>query len=255
MKKIKLGVDGAAGRMGQAICQVAESQFQPKTEIGALFSRQEIGHPKKQPKTEAVLAVVDVLIDFSSPRNTMNNLALCQDSGTALVIGTTGLDRDQEARIAAAAKHIPILYSANMSVGVNLMMAMVEKAATSLGDQVDIEIVEAHHKHKKDAPSGTALALGKTIASAYEWDFDEHAVLARQGNDSQRREQEIGFVTIRAGEIIGDHTVMFVGENEQFEIRHKALRRDVFAEGAIRAALFLHEQQPGLYSMRNCLGL
>lgn len=255
MSKIKLGVDGAAGRMGQAICQLSEGQFANQVEIGALFSRQNIGHPKKYSKTPAALTAIDVLIDFSSPRNTMNNLELCRENRVPLVVGTTGLSAGQEAELKAVAKDIPILYSANMSVGVNLMMALVEKTAQGMGEDLDIEIVEAHHRHKKDAPSGTALALGKTVAAAYDWNFDEHAMLSRQGTDCQRKQQEIGFATVRAGEIVGDHTVMFVGENEQIEIRHKALKREVFAEGAVKAALYLAKQSAGLYSMRDCLGL
>lgn len=255
MAKIRIGVDGAAGRMGQAICQISENQFASQVEIGALFSRQAIGHPKNHSKTSSALNVIDVLIDFSSPQNTMNNLVLCQENSLPLVIGTTGLNAAQEEKIRQAAKEVPVLYSANMSVGVNLMMVLIEKAALGMGDKIDIEIIEAHHRYKKDAPSGTALALGKAVAAAYEWNFDEHAVLSREGNNCVRQDQEIGFAAIRAGEIIGDHTVMFVGENEQIEIRHRALKREVFAEGAVKAAIFLSSQKPGLYSMRDCLGL
>ncbi len=203
----------------------------------------------------AALDDFDVLIDFTRPEVTLANLAACRAAGRHLVIGTTGLSDVQQAEIAAAASDIAIVFAPNMSVGVNLCLKLLDLAARVLGDTVDIEVIEAHHRHKVDAPSGTALRMGEVVAEALGRDLKDCAVYGREGQTGERERKTIGFETIRAGDIVGDHTVLFAGTGERVEITHKASSRMTFANGAARAAAWLMERQTGLYDMQDVLGL
>jgi 4-hydroxy-tetrahydrodipicolinate reductase len=197
----------------------------------------------------------DVLVDFTSPEATMDHLAYCRANNKAMVIGTTGLSNDQQQSLQAAAAEIPILFAPNMSVGVNLCLKLLEDAARVLGDEVDIEITEAHHRFKKDAPSGTALKMGSVIAETLGRDLEECAVYGREGVSEERDRKTIGFSTIRAGDIVGDHTVTFASLGERVEITHKASSRMTFASGAVRGVQWIVAQENGFYSMRDVLEL
>ncbi|MBP9044876.1 MAG: 4-hydroxy-tetrahydrodipicolinate reductase, partial [Moraxellaceae bacterium] len=204
---------------------------------------------------EAVINDFDVLIDFTVPAATIANLALCQQHGKRIVIGTTGLDDAQKAQLQAAAADAGVVYSGNYSVGVNVTLRLLELAAQAFGDSVDIEIIEAHHRHKVDAPSGTALMMGEAVAGALDRDLKQVAVYERHGHTGPRARESIGFQTIRGGDIVGDHNVMFIGEGERIEIRHVATSRMNFANGAVRAACWVQQQASGLYDMRDVLNL
>jgi 4-hydroxy-tetrahydrodipicolinate reductase len=195
------------------------------------------------------------LIDFTRPEGTMAHLAACVQAGVSMVIGTTGLTDAQKADIAAASRHIRILLAPNMSVGVVTSYKLLELAAKALQDGYDVEIVEAHHKHKVDAPSGTALQMGEVVAKAQGKLFQDVAVLSREGHTGARKPGSIGFAAVRGGDIIGDHTVMFIGDGERIEISHKSGSRASYAQGALRAVRFLAKQAPGLYDMYDVLGL
>jgi len=197
----------------------------------------------------------DVLVEFTTPAATMDHLARCRRAGRAMLIGTTGLDSDQRRQIVEAGEDIPVILAANTSVGVNLCVALLEMASRVIGDVTDIEIVEAHHRHKVDAPSGTALLMGQAIASALGRNLDEDGVFSREGHTGARTAREIGFSTIRGGDIAGEHTVMFIGDSERLEITHRATDRKIFARGALRATVWLSGQPPGLYTMADVLGL
>ncbi len=201
-----------------------------------------------------VIAGVDVLIDFSTVPATLANVANCQKFGCKMVIGTTGFSQAQRDEIVAASERIAICFAPNMSVGVNLCFKLLAVAAQSLGDEVDIEIIEAHHRHKRDAPSGTALRMGEVVASALGRDLEACAVYGREGMTEERQRQTIGFETIRAGDIVGEHTVMFAGAGERVEITHKATSRMTFASGAVRAAQWLEHKDAGFYDMQDVLG-
>jgi 4-hydroxy-tetrahydrodipicolinate reductase len=203
----------------------------------------------------AVTDAFDVLIDFTRPEATLANLAVCRASGRRMVIGTTGFDDIQKQQIAAAAGESAIVFAPNMSVGVNLCLKLLDLAARVLGDEVDIEVIEAHHRHKVDAPSGTALRMGEVVAEALGRDLKDCAVYGREGHTGERDRKTIGFETIRAGDIVGDHTVLFAGTGERVEITHKASSRMTFANGAARAAGWLMDRQTGLYDMQDVLGL
>jgi len=196
-----------------------------------------------------------VLVDFTRPEGTLEYMAICREQGKAMVIGTTGFDEAGKAAIRAAAEDIPIVFAANFSVGVNLVLKLLEKAAKVMGEYADIEIVEAHHRHKVDAPSGTALAMGEAIADAMQWKLDEHAVYTREGHTGERQPQSIGFATVRAGDIVGEHTAMFADIGERVEITHKASSRMTFANGAVKSALWLKDKKSGLFDMRDVLDL
>jgi len=202
-----------------------------------------------------VLDAFDCLIDFTSPAATLHHLEVCRAAGRKQVIGTTGLDAAQKAQIAAAGADMGIIFAPNMSIGVNLCFKLLDIAARVLGDEVDIEIIEAHHRHKVDAPSGTALRMGEVVAAALGRNLAEVAVYGRQGQTGARERRTIGFETIRAGDVVGEHSVWFVGEGERVEIAHKASSRMNFAKGAVRAALWLGGQPNGLYDMQDVLGL
>ncbi|MDD2892364.1 MAG: 4-hydroxy-tetrahydrodipicolinate reductase [Halothiobacillaceae bacterium] len=202
-----------------------------------------------------VLPGSDVVIDFTRPEATLHYLPLCVAAGVPMVIGTTGFSTEQRARIETAAMHIPIVLAANFSVGVNLCLKLLDTAARVLDDGFDVEIIEAHHRHKVDAPSGTALALGHAVANALGRDLNECAVYGREGITGERDPKTIGFSTVRGGDIVGDHTVLFAGLGERLEITHKASSRMTFARGALQAALWLKGREPGLYDMQDVLGL
>ncbi len=203
----------------------------------------------------AGLADAQVLIDFTRPQGTLEHLRVCRELGVQLVVGTTGFDDAGKAAIAAASEEIAIVMAPNMSVGVNVVMKLLATAAKALGEGYDVEIVEAHHRHKVDAPSGTALAMGETIAGALGRDLEACAVYGREGVTGEREQQTIGFATVRGGDIVGDHTVMFCGTGERIEIAHKSSSRATYAQGSLRAVRFLARQPRGLFDMNDVLGL
>ncbi|MEW5838275.1 MAG: 4-hydroxy-tetrahydrodipicolinate reductase [Pseudomonadota bacterium] len=202
-----------------------------------------------------VLPGTDVLIDFTRPEATLHYLPLCVAAGVPMVIGTTGFNAEQKAVLTQAATHIPIVLAANFSVGVNLCLKLLDTAARVLGDDFDVEIIEAHHRHKVDAPSGTALALGRAVADALGRDLGDCAVYGREGITGERDAKTIGFATVRGGDIVGDHTVLFAGLGERVEITHKASSRMTFARGAVQAARWVRGREPGLYDMQDVLAL
>jgi 4-hydroxy-tetrahydrodipicolinate reductase len=197
----------------------------------------------------------DVLIDFTRPDATLANLALCRGAGKRMVIGTTGFSAEQKAQIAEAAQDIAIVFAPNMSVGVNLCFKLLELSARVMGNDVDIEVIEAHHRHKIDAPSGTALRMGEAVAGALGRDLSQCAVYAREGMTGERPREAIGFATVRAGDVVGEHTVLFADVGERIEITHRASSRMTFAKGAVRAAGWVMGREHGLYDMQDVLGL
>jgi 4-hydroxy-tetrahydrodipicolinate reductase len=201
------------------------------------------------------LAGADVLIDFTRPEGTLAHLAACRARRVRMVIGTTGFDGAGKQAIADAAREIPVVFAPNMSVGVNLCLTLLDTAARVLGDGYDVEIIEAHHRHKVDAPSGTALRMGEVVAAALGRDLRECAVYGREGVTGERKDSTIGFSTVRGGDLVGDHTVMFLGAGERVEITHKASSRATFAQGALRAARWLMGRPAGLYDMQDVLNL
>jgi 4-hydroxy-tetrahydrodipicolinate reductase len=203
----------------------------------------------------AGLAGADVLVDFTRPQGTLAHLAACRALGVRAVVGTTGFDAAGKAAIADAARAIPIVFAPNMSVGVNVVLRLLDLAARALATGYDIEVVEAHHRHKVDAPSGTALAMGEVLARALGRDLADCAVYARQGHTGERDPSTIGFSTIRGGDIVGDHLVLFAGTGERIEIAHKSSSRQGYAQGSLRAAHFLADRAPGLYDMADVLNL
>lgn len=197
----------------------------------------------------------DVIIDFTAPASTLANLELCKRHGKSIVIGTTGFSEQERVQIDEFAEEVPVVMAPNYSVGVNLVFKLLEKAAKVMGDYCDVEIVEAHHRHKVDAPSGTAIGMGEAIAGAMGNKLSDVAVYAREGITGERTKDEIGFATIRAGDIVGEHTAMFADIGERVEITHKATDRMTFANGAVKAAVWLKEKAPGFYTMTDVLGL
>jgi 4-hydroxy-tetrahydrodipicolinate reductase len=203
----------------------------------------------------AGLAGADVLIDFTRPEGTLAHLAVCRELGVRAVIGTTGFTPAQQGAIADHARHTATVFAANMSVGVNVMLKLLAQATQALGTGYDIEVVEAHHRHKVDAPSGTALAMGEAVARARGVDLAGQGVFARHGHTGERVPGSIGFATVRGGDIVGEHTVLFCGTGERIEIAHKSSSRSNYADGSLRAARFLAGRAPGLYGMDDVLGL
>jgi 4-hydroxy-tetrahydrodipicolinate reductase len=265
---IKIAIAGAGGRMGRTLIEAcyhsANSRLTAATErpgsslIGAdAGDLSGIGHPLDVPVSSslALAADFDVLVDFTHPSITSQHIDFCLSNNCKLVIGTTGCDQALEQKIRDAAQSIPIVYAPNMSVGVNLCLKLLQTAARVLGDDVDIEIIEAHHRHKVDAPSGTALKMGQVVANTLGRDLKQCAVYGRQGQTGERGRKTIGFETIRAGDIVGEHTVMFAGTGERVEITHKASSRMTFAKGAIRAAEWLAKKKKGLFDMMDVLDL
>lgn len=264
----RIGITGAAGRMGRTLIEaislvqglsLAAAIERPESTLLGADSGELTGQGKNGVAVDSALADVidkiDVLIDFSVPDATMANLTLCGERGVAMVIGTTGFTPDQEQAIERAAHLVPICKASNFSTGVNLCFKLLDMAARVLGDEVDIEIYEAHHRHKIDAPSGTALSMGKVVADALGRDLKKVAVYGREGQTGARKRDTIGFATVRAGDIVGDHTVTFAADGERVEITHKASSRMSFARGAVRAAGWLVGQKAGLYDMQDVLGL
>lgn len=203
----------------------------------------------------AVVDQFDVLIDFTRPEASLNYIEICRQAGKKVVIGTTGYSDAQKAQIAEAAKDIAMVMAPNFSVGVNLSLKLLEMTAKVMGDYTDIEVIEAHHRHKVDAPSGTALRMGEVVASALGRDLKDCAIYGREGDTGERERKTIGFSTIRAGDIVGEHTVMFADEGERVEITHKATSRMTFANGAVRAAVWVEGKTSGLFDMQDVLGL
>lgn len=242
--RLRVAVAGASGRMGQMLIEAVNAA--PDCTLAAQL---DIGSDVR-----AALQGAQVLIDFTRPEGTMAHLQACRELGVGLVIGTTGFDDAQKATIADHAQHIGIVMSANFSVGVNVMLTLLRQAARALSDGYDIEIVEAHHRHKVDAPSGTALEMGKVIAQAQGRDLKDCAVFSREGHTGERRPGSIGFATVRGGGIVGDHTAMFCGDVDRIEITHKSASRGIYAQGALRAARFVAQQRAGLFGMAHVLG-
>ncbi|MEQ6342142.1 MAG: 4-hydroxy-tetrahydrodipicolinate reductase [Gammaproteobacteria bacterium] len=265
---IKVAITGAAGRMGRSLieaCQqnsgfcLAVALERPGSSVIGVDAGEMAGIGKLGvPVTDDLNASTgdfDVLIDFTRPEVTLANLKICRTAGRRMVIGTTGFTPEQRQQILDAANDVAIVMAPNMSVGVNLCFKLLEMAAQVLGDEVDIEIIEAHHRHKVDAPSGTALRMGEVVANALGRDLKSCAVYGREGVTGERDRKTIGFATVRAGDIVGDHTVLFAGLGERVEITHKASSRMTFANGAVRAAGWLVQQERGLFDMQDVLGL
>lgn len=264
----QIAIPGAAGRMGRTLIEACERnddiQLGVATErsghnllgsdAGMVAGVGELGVAITD-DLESVIDNFDILIDFTAPAATLVHLDICRSHGKRIVIGTTGFSVAEKQQIIDASTDIAIVFAPNMSVGVNLCLKLLETAARVLGDDVDIEIIEAHHRHKVDAPSGTALRMGEVVAEALGRDLEECAVYGREGQTGTRDRNTIGFETIRAGDIVGEHTVMFAAEGERVEITHKASSRMTFASGAVRAAGWLTSQPPGLYDMQDVLGL
>ena len=267
MAATRIAIIGASGRMGKQLIEAVHAD--DSVQLGAVIVRQgsslngcdagelvgigSLGIAIVD-DIQKVIDDFDVLIDFTRPEVTLDLLTLCRQYHKSIVIGTTGFDETGKQKIAEAAQSIPVVFAANFSVGVNLMLNLLDQAAKVMGDYTDIEIVEAHHRHKVDAPSGTALAMGEAIANAMDWSLDEHAVYAREGITGERRAGTIGFSTIRAGDIVGEHTAIFADIGERIEITHKASSRMTFAKGAVKASFWLSDKKPSLYSMKDVLG-
>ena len=264
----RIAITGAAGRMGKTLITALD-------ETDGLELTAAIDHPESSligsdagelagigrngvrlsPRLDAVMDAFDVLIDFTFPELTLENARLCSEAGKRMVIGTTGMTDADKAQLADCATRMPVMFAPNMSVGVNLVLELLKMASRVLGDEVDIEIIEAHHRHKKDAPSGTALRMGEVIADTLGRNLSECAVYGREGFTGERPRHVIGFETIRAGDIVGDHTALFAGDGERVEITHKASSRMTFAKGALRAVRWLADKPAGLYDMQDVLGL
>ncbi len=265
---MRVAVVGAAGRMGKNLIEAvgmtkgleltAATEHPDSSLIGA-DAGEVAGVGKLGVTIAADLAAVvsdfDVVIDFTGLAPTLNHLSICREHGKKIVIGTTGFDDAQKAQIADASKDIGVVFAPNMSVGVNLCFKLLDMAARVMGDDCDIEIIEAHHRHKLDAPSGTAVRMGEVVADALGRDLAKVAVYGREGQTGERERETIGFETIRAGDVVGEHTVWFATEGERVEITHKASSRMTFAKGAARAAAWLESKDAGLFDMQDVLGL
>jgi 4-hydroxy-tetrahydrodipicolinate reductase len=264
---IRIAILGATGRMGRALIETTLQM--PELRLAATVALRgspgfgaDAGVVAGLPATgvtigddlAAAVAAADVLVDFSRPEGTLAAIEACVSQRKAIVIGTTGFNAAQKERIAQASRSIPLCMAANFSVGVNVCLRLLEVAAQALGDDYDVEIVEAHHRHKVDAPSGTALRMGEAVAAALGRKLEDQAVYACEGHTGPRERARIGFAVVRGGDVVGDHTVMFLGEGERVEITHKASSRTNFARGAMRAAAWLHGRAPGRYEMRDVLG-
>jgi 4-hydroxy-tetrahydrodipicolinate reductase len=266
METCRIGIVGCTGRMGRML--IAETLATPGavlaggtgrgahlgTDLGSLVGVKDLGIAVGG-EAEDLFRAVDVVIDFTTPAATLAHARLAERLGTALVIGTTGLGAEETRAVEAAAAKAPVVSAPNMSLGVNLLLGLVEQVARSLDIDWDIEIVEMHHRHKIDAPSGTALGLGRAAAKGRGVAFDDVAVLSREGQTGARPDGAIGFATLRGGDVVGDHTVVFAGPSERVELTHKATDRRLFARGALRAALWAKGKPAGLYGMKDVLGL
>ena len=265
---IKVGVIGAGGRMGRMLIEAVQNN--PKTILNAAIERQgsslvgadagevaAIGRLDVQivDELETVINDIDVLIDFSLPDATEKNMQVCAEHNVAMVIGTTGFNEAQEQVLAKASEKIAIVYAGNYSTGVNLSLKLLGMAAKAFGNDADVEIIEAHHKHKIDAPSGTAYMMAEAVAEARGQNLKDVAIYGREGQTGERESGTIGIHAVRGGEIVGDHTVMFIADGEVVEITHRARERMTFAAGAVRAATWVTEQAVGQYNMQDVLGL
>lgn len=266
-KPLRVAVAGASGRMGHMLieavlaapdCRLAGALDRAEAatlgQDAAAFLGQASG-VKVSADLRAGLADAQVLIDFTRPEGTLAHLAACRELGVKMVIGTTGFTEAQRAQVEAAARDIAIVMAPNMSVGVNVMLRLLEHAARALAQGYDIEIIEAHHRHKVDAPSGTALEMGRVVAAALGRDLNDCAIYAREGVTGERDPSTIGFATVRGGDIVGDHTVLFAGTGERIEITHRSASRATYAQGSLRAARFLATRANGLYGMSDVLNL
>ncbi|MGR9105983.1 MAG: 4-hydroxy-tetrahydrodipicolinate reductase [Gammaproteobacteria bacterium] len=264
----KIAIAGAAGRMGH--CLIRACRETQGLQLGAALEHPNSGSIGQDAGVQAGMAPLgvvvsadasqvldnfDVLIDFTRPEPAIDQVDLCERTGKRMVIGTTGFSPVQRERIRSAAGSIPIVLAPNMSVGVNLSLKLLQVAAKVMGGYSDIEVIEAHHRHKVDAPSGTALRMGEVVAEALGRNLQDCAIYGREGNTGERDRKTIGFSTIRAGDIVGEHTVMFADEGERVEISHKASSRMTFANGAMRAARWILDRPAGLYDMQDVLGL
>ena len=245
MQKIRFAIAGAGGRMGKTLIEAVQSAAD--AELASAF---DIGDD-----VENALANADCLIDFTRPEGTLKHLDVCRRRGVHMVIGTTGFSAEQKLQIEAAAREIPVVFAPNMAVGVNAVFKLLDVAARILSEGYDIEVIEAHHRMKVDAPSGTALRMGEVVAAALGRDLDECAVYGREGHTGERPATQIGFSTIRGGDIVGDHTVLFAGTGERIEITHKSASRMSYALGSLRAARFMQDRTSGLFDMQDVLGL
>jgi 4-hydroxy-tetrahydrodipicolinate reductase len=264
---LRVAVAGASGRMGRMLIEAVVAaddmllcgalDVEGSTGLGqdaALF----LGHTSGVAITcdlRAGLAQAQVLIDFTRPTGTLAHLAVCRELGVNVVIGTTGFTNEQKTEVAENSRHIAITMAPNMSVGVNVVLKLLDTAARLLSEGYDIEVIEAHHRHKVDAPSGTALKMGEVVAAALGRDLRECAVYGREGVTGERNPSTIGFATIRGGDVVGDHTVLFAGIGERIEITHKSSSRATYAQGSLRAARFMAERKCGLFDMSDVLGL
>ncbi|MBI3222344.1 MAG: 4-hydroxy-tetrahydrodipicolinate reductase [Nitrosomonadales bacterium] len=267
MSKIKIAIAGSSGRMGKVLLEsVAQSDdlvlHAALEHGGSVHLGKDAGEligaacgVRISADVEQALQGADVLIDFTRPEGTLHHLAICRKLGVNIVIGTTGFNPQQKAQLGAAAQDIGIVFAPNMSVGVNLVFKLLETASRVLSHGYDIEIIEAHHRHKVDAPSGTALGLGEVVARTLGRDLGKCAVYGREGVTGERDPSTIGFATVRGGDIVGDHTVLYAGIGERIEITHKASSRATFALGALRAARYLKANPAGMYDMQDVLDL
>ena len=267
MNKIRIAIAGASGRMGRTLIEaVSQSGDTVLTaaldQSGSNWIGKDAGDFIGAPcgvlisdDVDAALAQADCLIDFTRPEGTLHHLAVCRRRGVHLVIGTTGFSTEGKLAIQDAARDIPIVFAPNMAVGVNAVFRLLDVAARILNEGYDIEVIEAHHRHKVDAPSGTALRMGEVVASALGRDLTECAVYGREGHTGERPATQIGFATIRGGDIVGDHTVLFAGGGERIEITHKSASRMPYASGSLRAARFMRGKSNGLFDMQDVLGL
>ncbi|MBF0126558.1 MAG: 4-hydroxy-tetrahydrodipicolinate reductase [Magnetococcales bacterium] len=268
MNKTPIAIVGAGGRMGRMLIQALHAR-QEHARLAAATEHPAsplIGRDAGEvagvgplgvtiaARARSAFAPGQVVIDFTVPAATLTHLDYAIEAASPLVIGTTGIDQAGRERIVAASRSIPVVFAPNFSVGVNLMFKIAAETAKALGDSFDVEIIEAHHRHKVDAPSGTALGLGQAIATALERNLLENGVYAREGHTGPRDSRAIGFATIRGGDIVGDHTALFAGEGERLEITHRASSRMTFASGAVRAALWVQNRPPGLFDMGDILG-
>jgi 4-hydroxy-tetrahydrodipicolinate reductase len=265
---MKLAIAGAAGRMGRVLTRLiseteglgvaggleAEGSSFVGADMGELAGIGPLG-VKVESNPLSLFTQIDGLIDFTVPEATLALSELSAQARIVHVIGTTGIDESGDARIKAASRHARIVKSGNMSLGVNLLAAMVKKIAATLDEEFDIEILEMHHRHKIDAPSGTALLLGKAAAQGRKIDLAQHSVRTRDGHTGARTRGDIGFATLRGGSVVGEHTVIFAGQSERIELSHRAESREIFARGAIKAARWAMNQKPGLYTMTDVLEL
>ena len=266
MNKIKTGVVGAAGKMGKALIRLMQDSDELQlaaaieqsghdalgTDAGTLAGVDAAGITLSD-DLAGVAANLDLLLDFTIAPATASHLETCRQHKTSMVIGTTGLSKSQIDRLHECGKQMPIVFASNYSVGVNVSFQLAEQAARIFGDRVDVEIIEAHHRHKVDAPSGTAITLAEKVVGALGRNLDDVGVYGRAGLTGERNRESIGIHAIRGGDLVGEHTVIFAGDGERVEITHRAINRDIFAEGALRAATWVVKQKPGVYDMQDVL--